>query len=216
MLMSYPRINFDDDFYRAYERLTIYSKRMTPKEATSDYLIALQKLAAMVSTDEIVSVSKILLGVCRAGGTVFVCGNGGSASTASHMAADLSKNVTDSAHNRLRVISLTDNMAHFSAIANDLDYSQVFVDQLRNLLTPRDALVAISASGNSPNVLNAALFAREHNVPVIALTGFTGGKLRELGTSSLHVESDDYGLVEDLHLVINHLLVKALRLMIHE
>jgi D-sedoheptulose 7-phosphate isomerase len=188
---------------------------MTPHHAASEYLGKLQSLVAAVRPDDILPVARILLDVCRAGGTVFVCGNGGSASTASHMAADLSKNVTDSDHNRLRVMSLTDNMAHFSAIANDLDYSQVFVDQLRNMLTPRDALVAISASGNSPNVLNAARFAREHDVPVIALTGFAGGTLRELGTSSLHVGCEDYGLVEDLHLVFNHLLVTTLRVMIH-
>ena len=189
---------------------------MTPKAAASEYLINLQKLVANVSPDEVTLVSTRLLSVCRDGGTVFVCGNGGSASTASHMAADLSKNVTDLAHNRLRVISLTDNMAHFSAIANDLDFDQVFVDQLRNLLTPRDALVAISASGNSSNVLNAATFARSLDVPVIALTGFTGGQLREMGTYSLHVDSSDYGLVEDIHMVFNHMLVKTLRVLIHE
>jgi D-sedoheptulose 7-phosphate isomerase len=188
---------------------------MNTIRTASDYLSKLQSLIAAVHPDDILPNARILLDVCRTGGTVFVCGNGGSASTASHMAADLSKNVTDSAHNRLRVMSLNDNMAHFSAIANDLDYSQVFVDQLRNLLTPRDALVAISASGNSPNVLNAARFAREQNIPVIALTGFSGGTLRELCTSSLHVDSDDYGLVEDLHLVFNHLLVKMLSVMIH-
>lgn len=183
---------------------------MTPREAASEYLIALQNLTAMIKADEIVSVAQTLVDVCRNGGTVFVCGNGGSASTASHMAADLSKNVTDKTQNRLRVISLTDNMAHFSAIANDLDYGQVFVDQLRNLLGPGDALVAISASGNSPNVINAALFARSLNSRVITLTGFVGGDLRSLSTDSLHVESNDYGLVEDIHLVFNHLLVKTI------
>jgi D-sedoheptulose 7-phosphate isomerase len=163
---------------------------MTPHHVASDYLTSLHSLVAAVRPDDIFPIARIVLDVCRAGGTVFVCGNGGSASMASHMAADLSKNVTDSARNRLRVMSLNDNMAHFSAIANDLDCGQVFVDQLRNLLTPRDALVAISASGNPPNVLNAARFAREHEAPVIALTGFNGGSLQPHHSMSKATNTD--------------------------
>lgn len=187
---------------------------MTPETATRDYLSQLKKLVEAVDTAEIVRVAEELKDVCVNGGTVFVCGNGGSASTASHMACDVSKNVTTADHHRLRVVSLTDNLAHFSAIANDLDYGQVFVEQLRNLMTPKDALVAISASGNSPNVVNAARFAVDLGAPVIAMTGFAGGELRDLGTSSLHVDCPEYGQVEDLHLVFNHLLVVALRVIV--
>lgn len=187
---------------------------MTPENTVSDYLERLQHLVASVEREDIMSIARKLHKVCREGGTVFVCGNGGSASTASHMACDLSKNVTDSTRHRLRVVSLTDNMAHFSAIANDFDYGQVFVEQLHNLMTPKDALVAISTSGNSPNVLNAARFAIDLGVPVISMTGFSGGALRDLGTESLHVDCPEYGPVEDLHLVFNHLLVVALRAMV--
>jgi len=185
------------------------------EQSIEKYLSDLRNLAEEIDSTIVVAVAKTFHDICEAGGTVFVCGNGGSASTASHMACDLSKNVTDSKHHRLKVVSLTDNMAHFSALANDLDYDQVFVEQLHNLMTPKDALIAISTSGNSANVINAARFARDQGVPVIAMTGFSGGALRDLGTASLHVDCPEYGPVEDMHLVFNHLLVVALRAMMN-
>ncbi|MDH4408525.1 MAG: SIS domain-containing protein [Verrucomicrobiales bacterium] len=180
-------------------------------ELVASYLDHLSALLGRIDAAQCVAIGRELHRTCREGGTVYVCGNGGSASTASHLACDVSKNVTTTDRHRLRVISLTDNMAHFSAIANDLDYSEVFAEQMRNILTPRDAVIAISASGNSPNVVKAAEFARNLGCPVIAFTGFSGGRLRELASSSLHVESREYGPVEDLHLVFNHLLVIILR-----
>lgn len=177
----------------------------------ANYLSCLGKLVGEVDLESIERVATLFLEVSGRGGTVFICGNGGSASTASHMACDLSKNVCTGKDGRLRVISLTDNLAHFSAIANDLDYSDVFVEPLRNLLKPGDAVLAISASGNSPNVVKAARFARETGATVVAFTGFGGGELLRLGHEVLHVPCDEYGPVEDLHLVFNHLLVVALR-----
>ena len=189
---------------------------MTPETEISNYLSLLKSTLDAIQPEEVISVAHTLREVCKSGGTVWVCGNGGSASTASHMACDLSKNVTTATDRRLRVVSLTDNMAHFSAIANDLDYDQVFVEQLRNVMTSKDALVTISASGNSPNVVNAARFAIEQGIPVVGMTGFSGGELRNLASCSLHVDCDDYGPVEDLHLVLNHLLVVSLRLIVSE
>lgn len=177
----------------------------------SAYLSCLQNLIADVDLQAVERVASIFMEVSARGGTIYICGNGGSASTASHMACDLSKNVNGGRAERLRIISLTDNLAHFSAIANDLDYSEVFVEPLRNLLTPGDAILAISASGNSPNVVKAAQFAREVGATVIAFTGFGGGELRHLGHEVLHVPCNEYGPVEDLHLVFNHLLVLFLR-----
>lgn len=182
-----------------------------PLALVSSYLDHLGGLLSRIDAGRCVAIGRELHRICREGGTVYVCGNGGSASTASHLACDISKNVTTTDRHRLRVISLTDNMAHFSAIANDLDYSEVFAEQMRNILTPRDGVIAISASGNSPNVVKAAEFARKLGCPVIAFTGFSGGRLRGLATSVLHVDSPEYGPVEDLHLVFNHLLVVILR-----
>lgn len=187
-----------------------------PYELVSNYLGHVTELLSRVDAEQCIAIGRELHRTCREGGTVYVCGNGGSASTASHLACDISKNVTTTDSHRLRVISLTDNMAHFSAIANDLDYSEVFAEQMRNILTPRDAVIAISASGNSPNVVKAAEFARAMGCPVIAFTGFSGGRLRELASSTLHVESREYGPIEDLHLVFNHLLVIVLRELVAE
>lgn len=180
----------------------------------SSYLSELSRLIDSIEETEVIAIARSLRETCQKGGTVYVCGNGGSASTASHVACDLSKNVATTDHHRLRVLSLSDNLSHFSAIANDLDYSEVFVEQLRNLMTPNDALLAISASGNSPNVVKAATFAKELGATVIAFTGFEGGALRDTAPLGLHVASNEYGPVEDLHLVFNHLLVVILRQMI--
>lgn len=184
---------------------------MEPTASLSQYLDQLKTVVDDIDPETVFEVAETLYRTYREGGTVFVCGNGGSASTASHMACDLSKNVTPAAQGRPRVVSLTDNMAHFSAIANDISYDDVFLEQLRNLMTGRDALVVISASGNSPNVVKAAEFALKLNAPVVAMTGFSGGKLASLSTFQLHVDCQDYGPVEDVHLVFNHLLVAALR-----
>ncbi len=188
---------------------------MNPQLCISQYLERVKALIESIDEEAVLALAETLKTVCESGGTVFICGNGGSASSASHMACDLSKNVVDAQHHRLRVVSLADNVAHFSAIANDLDYSDVFVEQLRNLMTSKDALLAISASGNSPNVIKAAQFARELGSPVIGFTGFSGGQLRELASSGFHVDCEEYGPVEDLHLICNHLLVVTLRRMMN-
>ena len=142
---------------------------------------------------------------------VFVIGNGGSAATASHWACDLNKGTARPDRPRLRVISLTDNVAHFSAIANDYGYEHVFTEQLRNLLHPGDLLVGISASGNSPNVVQAFQFAREQQARTLAVVGFTGGTLVETADCVVHFTSHEYGPVEDMQLMINHLITDWFR-----
>jgi D-sedoheptulose 7-phosphate isomerase len=143
--------------------------------------------------------------------TVFTCGNGGSATTASHMAADLGKNSAMPGKARLRVIGLSDNMSWFSALGNDLGYENVFVEQLANFLEAGDVLIAISASGNSPNVVKAAEYAKAHDGKVIGLVGFKGGKLKEIADIAVHHQIEDYGPVEDCHLMLDHIFVEALR-----
>jgi D-sedoheptulose 7-phosphate isomerase len=143
--------------------------------------------------------------------TIFICGNGGSAATASHMACDLAKNTCAPDRRRLRVIGLCDNVAWLSALANDRGYESVFVEQMSNLLEPHDVLIAISASGDSPNVVRAAEFARSHGARVVGLTGFGGGKLKTLSDVCVVLDSNCYGLVEDGHLAINHIFTEALR-----
>jgi D-sedoheptulose 7-phosphate isomerase len=182
-----------------------------PRSIAQDYVSRLRDLLAELDLDAVAAATAVLLDAYENGQTVFICGNGGSASTASHMAADLGKNTVAAGKPRLRVISLNDNMAWFSALANDLGYDCVFVEQIENLLQPGDVLIAISASGNSLNVVRAAEFAKAHGGRVLALVGFQGGRLRELADVAIHVKCDDYGPVEDGHLILNHIFTEALR-----
>lgn len=146
---------------------------------------------------------------------IYIIGNGGSASTASHMACDLGKgaltDINDLKEKRLRVISLTDNVALISAYANDTSYEEIFVQQLRNFLEKDDLIIAISGSGNSKNVLNAVLYAKKIGAKVVGLSGFhTGGKLAEMANLSIIVDSNYYGPIEDIHGMIGHLVAAAL------
>jgi D-sedoheptulose 7-phosphate isomerase len=146
---------------------------------------------------------------------VYIIGNGGSAATASHMACDLAKNVYPASSfgtvRRFRVSSLTDNVALITALANDCGYERVFSEQLTNVLQEGDLLIAISASGNSPNILDALALARERRARTAALLGFDGGRARHMVDVALVVGSNDYGHVEDLHLVVNHLAAAWMR-----
>lgn len=176
-----------------------------------DYVGRLNRILTNLDVPSVERAAQAIITAFEQNRTVFVCGNGGSASTASHMAADLGKNTVVPGKTRLRVLSLNDNMAWFSALANDLGYENVFVEQIANLLQPGDVLVTISASGNSPNVVKAAEFARSHGGKVVALVGFKGGKLKEIADVTVHLDSADYGPVEDGHLILNHMFVELLR-----
>ena len=182
-----------------------------PLTIARDYVARVRELLAGLDLAAVAAAVNVVLDAYDSGCTVFICGNGGSASTASHMAADLGKNTVAAGRPRLRVLSLNDNMAWLSALANDLGYENVFVEQIENLLKPRDVLIALSASGNSPNIVRAAEFAKAHGGRVLALVGFQGGRLRELADVAVHLPCDAYGPVEDGHLVINHIFTEALR-----
>lgn len=142
---------------------------------------------------------------------VFILGNGGSASTASHFVCDLAKNTRLQGFPNYRVIGLTDNMPVFSALANDEGYENVFAGQLASFVRPGDVVIAISASGNSPNVIKAVELARRLQARTIGMTGFDGGLLGGLVDHHLHVPSHCIEYVEDVHLMLEHLITKALR-----
>ena len=145
--------------------------------------------------------------------TIFLVGNGGSAAAASHFGQDLAKGTLTSmqAKRRFRVIPLTDNIGFITALANDEGYESIFEQQLRNLARRGDLLVAISGSGNSPNVLRAVEYARSIGMKTIGVTGFDGGKLRALVDESVHVPIEDMGMTEALHGVVFHLAMAQLR-----
>ena len=147
------------------------------------------------------------------GRTLYLIGNGGSAAAASHLSVDLGKgtvatdNLRDESHRRLRVVSLTDNVPWITAVANDLDYEQVFVQQLMSAAASGDALMAFSGSGNSPNVVAAVDWANRHGLRTFGLTGFDGGKLKQLQQDGVHVHLDDMGMVESVHVCLFHWVV---------
>lgn len=145
------------------------------------------------------------------GKQVFVIGNGGSAATASHFACDLGKNVVVPHLPRFRVQSLTDNMAFFSAYANDCGYDSVFAEQLANLVQQGDIVIAISASGNSPNILKAVQFAQNCAAFTIGWSGYEGGKLARLADLSIVVENECIEQIEDIHMILAHMVTVALR-----
>ncbi len=147
---------------------------------------------------------------------VIVMGNGGSAATASHFACDLGKGTLMPNLPRFRVIALTDNMPLFSALANDFGYDRVFSEQLQSLIRPGDVVIGISGSGNSPNVLNAIRSARQAKAITVAFVGFDGGLLKDLVDVYVHVPSNCMEQVEDVHLILEHLICTCLGQIIEE
>lgn len=147
---------------------------------------------------------------------VFVCGNGGSGSNASHFCADAGKNTlrredfTNDSMRRLKILSLTDNTPNILAWGNDEGFDRVFVEQLKNYASPGDFLVAISGSGNSPNILNAVDWANAKGLVTWGITGYDGGRLLKTATRSLHVPLFDMGMVESVHLVVFHWILNDL------
>ena len=142
---------------------------------------------------------------------VFACGNGGSASIANHLQCDHVKGVRNGTDLTTRVFSLSTNVELFSAIANDIGYDAVFEYQLQSVARPGDVLIAVSSSGRSPNIVRVLEWANGHGMETIALTGFSGGAARELASVSVHVRSDNYGIIEDAHQACMHLLAQYVR-----
>lgn len=170
--------------------------------------------AALESVDptSIDDAAELLLRARSLNSLVLVAGNGGSASTASHVATDLG--VGSHKHGAgLRAICISDNSSVLTATANDISFERVFAEQIELLASKQDVVVLISASGNSPNILEAYESAVKVGASVIALTGFDGGRLRELAPLCVHVPTTrgDYGPVEDIHLMINHMLTEIVR-----
>jgi D-sedoheptulose 7-phosphate isomerase len=186
----------------------------TASDFAKDYLSNLKDVLDRLPLKPIDEIVRAIEQARDAGRQIFVIGNGGSAATASHMMNDLCKGTLghkgDAPWPRLRVIALTDNVSLMTAWANDTDYNHIFSEPLKNLAQRGDILVAISASGNSPNIIAAVEAAKRIGVSVIGLTGFTGGKLSKMADVSLIVASDGYGPVEDVHMILDHIITSYL------
>lgn len=175
-----------------------------------EYVGRLQAELARVDRQEIQTWADLLYDAWHHEKFVFVLGNGGSATTATHITEDLGKStlhphhLKDETKKRLKILSLTDNVGWILAVGNDVGYDQIFVQQLMNYGTKGDLVIAISGSGNSPNVLVAVDWANRHGLKTFGLTGYDGGKLRGMAHSGLHVPLDDMGMVESIHLALFH------------
>lgn len=178
----------------------------------TDYLDRVGRALAGLDARQIETLSTLIDDRWRAGRFVFVVGNGGSGANASHLCEDLAKcTLRDfKSQRRLKVLSLTDNTPWITAVANDLSYEDVFAEQLRNLGSGGDLLVAISGSGNSPNVLRAVEWANANGIETVGVTGFGGGALKSLARHNVHVAVDDMGVVESAHLALFHWVIDDL------
>jgi D-sedoheptulose 7-phosphate isomerase len=187
-----------------------------PESFATAYIGYLTRVIREINVAEVGRLIRTLLEARQRKATIYFIGNGGSAATASHFANDLGIG-TDSYANPFRAISLTDNQAIITAVANDFGYEQIFVRQLRVLATAGDVLVGISASGNSTNVVAAFEYAKTAGIRTVAITAFDGGKMRQIADEGVHVPtaSKEYGPAEDAHMMLDHLvgayLMRAVR-----
>jgi len=175
------------------------------------YFDHLNQAAASVDRQKLEEAADILTNVYTHGGMVYSCGNGGSAAIANHLVCDHCKLVQTDTELTPRVVSLSSTVEIITAIGNDLSYDEVFLYQLRSLAKPGDALITISSSGDSENIVRAVQWAQENGVSVISMTGFSGGRSAELSDVNIHVQAENYGMIEDVHQSIMHLLAQYVR-----
>jgi D-sedoheptulose 7-phosphate isomerase len=189
-------------------------------EFISRYFDDLGRILGSISRKDIEEITEIIYRAYLNDRTIFILGNGGSATTASHFACDLGKGtlakVYDQDEKRFRVVSLTDNVSTITAYGNDLSFDDIFVQQLRNLVHKGDVVISITGSGNSKNVIKAVKYARDCGAITVGFLGFDGGRVRKLLDKYVLVPSDHYGRIEDTHLILEHAITDYLRNRIKE
>jgi D-sedoheptulose 7-phosphate isomerase len=188
------------------------NRKETVKNYFDDYKKRLFNLIESTDINKMTEVIELIINAFKNDNTVYVCGNGGSAATASHMQADFSFFIRYFTDFRPKIKALTDNFPLISAIGNDKNFDQIFVEQLKGNFKKGDILICISASGNSKNLINATNFANENDMKTISFVGFDGGELLKISSLSLFTPGKikDYGPIEDLHLIFNHFIVNYL------
>ena len=178
------------------------------KKAITEYYEREMAAIKRFNLDEINEAMNAILETYENEGTIYVCGNGGSASTASHMQNDFNKGISEYTEKKFNFYCLNDNVSTMMAVANDIGYEEVFRFPLLNKITSKDLFIGISGSGNSKNVVNAALYAKERGAKVVGITGYTGGKLKEIADYKMHVDEMDMQIDEDLHMTFDHMMMK--------
>lgn len=177
----------------------------------NEYFERLAAASATIDRDQVEKAASLLAQVANDGKRIYCCGNGGSAAISNHLVCDCVKGIRTDSTIKPQVVSLSSNIEIITAIGNDIGYDQIFRFQLESLAQPGDLLIVISSSGGSPNIIEALEWAGENDVASIAMTGFSGGKSREIADISLHVDADNYGIIEDLHQSLMHLLAQYTR-----
>jgi len=176
-----------------------------------EYFALAGEAAASVDRAGLREAAAMLTRVHRDGGMIYSCGNGGSAAIANHLVCDHCKAVQSDTGLKPRIYSLSATIEIMTAVSNDLSYDEVFVYQLRSLARPGDALVSISSGGDSENIVRAVFWAKDNGIPVIAMTGFSGGRSAALADVNLHVDAHNYGVIEDVHQSLMHILAQYIR-----
>ena len=180
-------------------------------EYASAYFAQVNNAAATLDAGKFKSAVDILTKVYSAGGMVYSCGNGGSAAIANHLVCDHCKLVQTDTQLTPRIVSLSATVEMITAIGNDISFDDVFLYQLRSMAKPGDALITISSSGDSENIVKAARWAKENGLPVISMTGFSGGRSADIADANLHITADNYGVIEDVHQSLMHILAQYIR-----
>ena len=175
-----------------------------------EYLEQLKDLLDVFPHERFEEIVTALIDTYNKGRQVFIMGNGGSGSTASHFACDINKGCCCDLEKKFKVICLNDNVPTMLAYANDLSYSKVFVEQLKNFLHPGDLVIGISGSGNSENVIQAVSYAKDRGAKTVGLTGFDGGKLAPIADIPFVAAINDMQKVEDVHMIVVHMLMQYL------
>ncbi len=184
------------------------------KRYTKEYLAEIRKILDSIEEDLVNKVDKlasILTKARESKKTIFTMGNGGSATTASHIAQDIAKCTIAEGLPRFKAIALTDSISSILAWANDASYEEIFIEQLKNLMEPGDVVIGISGSGNSMNVIKAIEYANNNGGLTIGLSGYDGGKLLKCAQENIHIPSSHMQRVEDIHLLIGHILISLIK-----
>ena len=180
---------------------------MNQKENIRRYLDEEIKVLKAINIDELNSLMEEITKAREKGATVFICGNGGSAATASHYCCDFNIGVSGCSDKDTNFVCLSDNVATITAIANDISYDEIFSYQLKSRMKKYDVLFVISGSGNSKNIVKAMEVAKEKGSKILGLCGYNGGKVKEMSDVSVHVNIDNMQIVEDVHMIIDHCLM---------
>lgn len=183
---------------------------MDYREEITAYFEKEKAVLDAISKDDLNTLMNVLMQAREDGQNIFIMGNGGSAATASHYVCDFNKGISYGKEKMFKFICLNDNVPTMMAYANDLSYADVFVGPLKNFMEKGDIVIGISGSGNSENVVRAIQFANENDGVTVGLTGYNGGKVKKLSKYNVHVPIDDMQITEDLHMVLDHCMMKIL------